>query len=182
MWVWILFFSMTADWSGTISSQVSASSGLKLTGILESIIFQSMEHLMWQIVPAGMMMRCFGDLTKLMLDSFWDCSKWTNGSSTSDEWFGKYLCKICCNSSVFYGADKCSVTFVPRIGYSKFSEVTRNGTITEFWLSLLRETSTSTYPPLGSFLWLPHLTWKLSLLFRISLHSLIFKWGNFCLM
>ena len=67
-----------------------------------------------------------------MLDSFWGCRKWTNGASTSDEWFGKHLGKMCSNSSVLYGADKCSIAFVPRIGYSKFSDVTRNGTVTEF--------------------------------------------------
>ena len=78
------------------------------------------------------MMRCFGDLTELTLDSFSDCSKCTNGSITSDEWFGEYLGKICCNSSVFYGADKCSMAFIPRIEYSKFSDVIRNDTVSEF--------------------------------------------------
>ena len=141
MWVWIPFFGMTADWSGTIFPQIFASSGSKVTGILESIIFLSIEHLIWQIVPAGMMMYCFGDLTELKLDSFWDYSKWTNGSITFYEWFGKYLGNICCISFVLYGADKCSMAFVPRKGYCKFSEVTRNGTVTKFWLSLSRKTS-----------------------------------------
>ena len=64
-----------------------------------------MEHLMWQIAPVGMMMYCFGDLTELMLDSFWNCSKWTKGSNSSDKWFGKHQRNTCCNSSVLYGVD-----------------------------------------------------------------------------
>ena len=49
-----------------------------------------------------------------------------------------------CNLFVLYGVNKCSMAFVPIIGYSNFSDVTRNGTGTKFLLSLLRETPTST--------------------------------------
>lgn len=75
---WLLLLNtgtgMWVDWNWAISYQIYASSCSKVTGILESIIFLSMEHLMWQIVPAGMIIRSFGDLAGLMLDSFWDCS------------------------------------------------------------------------------------------------------------
>lgn len=127
-----------------------------------------------------MLMSCFGDLTELMLDYFWDSSKWTNGSSNSVEWFGKQLGKTWCNSSILYGADKCLVAFVPRIEYFKFWGLRRNGTVTEIWLSLFRKISTSTHPSQGSFLWTSHLTWKI-LLSRICLISLIFKYANFFL-
>ena len=49
-----------------------------------------------------------------------------------------------CNLFVLYGVNKCSMAFVPIIGHSNFSDVTRNGTGTKFLLSLLRETPTFT--------------------------------------
>ena len=76
---------MTVDWNETTSCKIFISSGSKVTKILESIICHSVENLMWQIVPAGMLMCCFGYLTDKILDSFWDCNKLTNGSRASDE-------------------------------------------------------------------------------------------------
>lgn len=92
-----------------------------------------MEQLMWEIVTAEIMMHWFVDLT-------WKIPFEIAAS--------EHLGKTCYNSSVLYGAGNHSMAFILRIGYSysKFSDVTGNGTVTKFWLSLLRETSISTHP------------------------------------
>ena len=92
-----------------------------------------MEQLMWEIVPAEIMMHWFVDLT-------WKIPFEIEAS--------EHLGKTCYSSSVSYGAGNYSIAFILRIvySYSKFSDVTGNGTVTKFWLSLLRESSISTHP------------------------------------
>lgn len=41
------------------------------------------------------------------------------------------LGKTCYNSFVLYGTDKSSISFVPKVDSTKFSDVTRNGTTTK---------------------------------------------------